>query len=756
MPFRDPFSKVPLRIKLPLGFIILFLCIMSTGGYFAVSSVYTPLNREIMLRLQDETLALATLFDAHLESLKRRAEDFSSDGFIRAHTAAWVDAPSRSAADLEPLRNHLRVNKLPIVREFLDLQIYDLHKHKILGIREKGPDIRPNILLDMYPGEQRVSAFVSSDAGEDAFPAAVIITPLRDIANGKAIGYLVCVMDLLPVIERVMARYDPSTDDTSREKHLRITDQRGQTLEIPWWYMQALPNGSVSSRNERIGFRLSSPMHGPLPAERSGRDLFRHSYTLSSTGWETTIAFNAENALHPLAVLEGRFAGIAGILTAAILILLTLAVQYVVRPLGELQRMAYRIKEGDFSARNAIRTEDEIGMLARTTNLMAEAIQDRTAHLERTAEDLQKRERELRVQHDLLTTLLQSMTDGVMLIDARGQVMLSNKAAAPLLDLIQHTDSALHIQKCAHHEVDSARCMACMGDPNGTTSCVLTVRDTSYEVLSTRVIIGHEMSKVLVARDITEREMIHRQQAHQERLMVLGKLAAVVAHELNNPLSAISMYNQMMETELAAVSPYREHVEVIRRNTQACQRIIKELLDYARMPQPQIADVDLHGLIGDVVHFLRPFHQKAGIAVEQALLAREAHCWGDATQLQQVLVNVLVNAFQAIEHRDGLVRVQTENSGDGAWLAVTVEDNGIGIDPHLTEEIFEPFFTTKRAGGTGLGLSTSRRIVEAHGGKLELAASRPGKTVFRITMPCVSAHGRPALTAEHTLQEIAP
>ncbi|MBT5873059.1 MAG: GHKL domain-containing protein, partial [Candidatus Latescibacteria bacterium] len=216
---------------------------------------------------------------------------------------------------------------------------------------------------------------------------------------------------------------------------------------------------------------------------------------------------------------------------------------------------------------------------------------------------------------------------------------------------------------------------------------------------------------------------------------VLGKLAAVVAHELNNPLAAISMYNQMMESELPEPSPFDEHIDVIKRNTKSCQQIIHDLLDYARIPQPKIQETDLHKLLNDVVLFLRPLHGDSSISIVRNFESDDAICWGDPTQLQQVFVNLLVNAIQAVDEQSGTVRMYTRDVDEGRAIAVRIEDNGSGIDEAHRKDIFDPFFTTKSIGGTGLGLSTSARIIEAHEGTLELSSSKPGHTVFQVILP---------------------
>ena len=739
MRFRDPFSSVPLKIKLPLGFIVLFLCVVGAAGYFVLGSVYTPFNREIMLRLEREAETLATLFDQRMESLRKRSEDFASDGLIRDMTEPLVTGTTIDQANLALLKHHLETNKLPLVKEFTDLIIYDQNGRRIVGVTDQATDIDTNTRLTLIPTSQRVSAILPPTP-MDAFPRMVIVTPLRDLTGKKLLGYFVSVADLSLIIGAV-ASHDVNTADTDQNKFLRLVDQTGQTLEAPWWYLQALHRGQRPSADERgVGLKLF-PAGGrgngvPETASQTARlESLQHTRSLLSTGWRLTVELDAREALFPLRVLEGRFVGIVGVMATAILLLLFLAIYCVVRPLGELQLMALRIKDGDFSARNTIDTEDEIGTLAHTANLMAQAVQDRTANLEHTANDLKRREADLRAQHDLLNSVIQSMTDGVLLIKNDGIVALANASAQPLLELIHNHSGHLGIQKCERHETDSAKCVSCMSDPLGATGCVITVNGLTYEVLSTQIPYEHDSSKVLVARNITEREAMRRQQAHQERLTVLGKLSAVVAHEMNNPLAAISMYNQMMEAELPSESPFMEHVTVINRNTDTCQRIIKELLDYARTPQPNIEEVDLHRLLEDVLHFLRPFHQKAGVQVVKQFEAQETRFWADATQTQQVFVNLLVNAFQAVEGREGRLVIRTLPDPGGESVVVTIEDNGAGIPKQLQPEIFEPFFTTKRSGGTGLGLSTSRQIINAHGGKLELLTSEPGKTVFCVSIP---------------------
>ena len=736
---RDPLAKIDIKYKLPLGFIALYLVIFGVGGYFVIDSVYSPMNREILLRLQSETFAQATVFDKKLETLARRTEDFSSDGFIRTQTELLVSRDDPQAR--ERLRTHLQVNKLPLVREFVDLQVYSLDRQRLVSLHAIPVDPFSTPEPSTADGMPVFTSIILPDSSYP-MPTTAIVAPLWRIDRKHQIGYLVCVVDLVSVIHNALEGRLEATQESGAEKYLAFV-AKGVSLEVPWWYLQQVSPETSSPEDKRVGIRVLRGAESIVPSAHTGRhvcrngeEMFGQAYPLASVGWSTLIELDAAEALRPLTRLEGKLLGVSLAVALTALLLLFFPVQYLVRPLGELQRMAFKIKEGDFTVRNQIRSEDEIGNLARTFNLMAEAIEERTRSLERTAADLQKQERELRLQHDRLQTVVHSMTEGLVLLNDRGQVVLSNAAAEPLVNLLRNQNAASSIRKCGVHETVSSRCLGCLLNPERTTSCELTIGDKIYEVITTTMpAMNGSSGKLLVARDITERERMNEQQAHQERLAVLGKTAAVMAHELNSPLAAISMYNQMMETELSPDSPFREHVEVIQRNTLTCQKIIRELLDYARLPKPKAEPVEPKRLLEDVVRFVKPLNRDKRVRIETALATGDATLWGDATQLQQVFVNLLDNAMQAVEADTGRVQLRAELDEAEHALVIDVLDNGRGVPPDRVEDIFEPFFTTRNVGGTGLGLPTARRIVRAHGGDLVLLRSRPGETVFRVTLP---------------------
>lgn len=744
---KDPLSKINIKYKLPFGFITLFLIIFGIGGYFVMNVVYEPLNREIFLRLQSETFAQKTIFDKKLETLKRRAEDFSSDGFIRSLTFSLIrdskDSPAGQAKLQEQLKRHLLINKLPLVPEFVDLQIFDGKKRLLTNAKEKYVNFPLPVAQYDLSADIQFTPFIIQ---ENTVPISAILVPIWNIERSEKIGFIACLVDLTAII-RNSAHFVAGTEKQAEvEKYLTLIDQDGTRIEVPWWYLKATARqGSLSDEEKQLGLRVErSPQkrvyashNGPHICE-NGLRMYGQTYPLSDPGWTTLVELNAAEALKPIRRLEAKLIGFTLTITVAVLILLFFPVQYLVRPLSELQRMASKIKEGDFSVRNRVESEDEIGNLARTLNLMADAVEERTHSLEKTAADLRNRERELRLQHDRLQTVVHSMTDGLLLLNDAGEVMLSNAAAAPIQDFLQNSDLSPDIRKCNIHETVSNHCIHCLLNPQRTTSCELALSDRIFEVISTNMpALDGSPGKLLVARDITERERMNQRQAHQERLSVLGKTAAVVAHELNSPLAAISMYNQMLEVELPADSPFLEHVHVIQRNTQVCQKIIRELLDYARLPKPKSESVELQPLVNDIIRFVQPLNKEKKVPIDTALGRQAVTLYGDATQLQQVFVNLLDNALQAVEPGQGRIAITVQVDQGRKMVHIDVSDNGTGVPSDKKKDIFEPFVTTRNIGGTGLGLPTARRIVRAHGGELMLLRSKPGETVFRVALPLV-------------------
>ncbi|WP_226575914.1 ATP-binding response regulator [Acuticoccus sediminis] len=253
---------------------------------------------------------------------------------------------------------------------------------------------------------------------------------------------------------------------------------------------------------------------------------------------------------------------------------------------------------------------------------------------------------------------------------------------------------------------------------------------------------GEISGAVLVFRDITERRQMdealreaQNQLALVARLTRLGELAASIAHEVNQPLTAI-MSNA--ETCLRYLDEARAAAERMVGNSARAGEVVKSIRSLASRSTPALSPVDINELVRDVVDLLRGDVRRSGTTLRLELESGLARVTGDGVQLQQVLLNLVTNALEAlVEVPEGerIVRVQTAMEGT-CHVTVTVEDSGPGLDASLADKIFEPLYTTKRD-GMGLGLSICRSIVEAHGGRIGATrrdAAQRG-TVFVFTIP---------------------
>ncbi|MES2177422.1 MAG: ATP-binding protein [Gemmatimonadota bacterium] len=251
-------------------------------------------------------------------------------------------------------------------------------------------------------------------------------------------------------------------------------------------------------------------------------------------------------------------------------------------------------------------------------------------------------------------------------------------------------------------------------------------------------------SVLLIGRDMTQERELRVRLMESDRLAAVGELVAGVAHEVNNPLSSISAFAQLLLRETTLNPSQRESIEVIRAETMRASQVVKDLLAFARRSDQQRAPLDLNGVVARTVRMRQYQFTEANVRVETELAEELPSVMGDARQLQQVCLNLLTNAVQAmVPLGGGALRVRTYTA-DGA-VRLEVKDSGPGIAPSVKAHIFEPFFTTKKEGeGTGLGLSVSYGIITAHGGSIEVVDTGAEGTTFRVTLPAVAAEPRDA------------
>ena len=276
--------------------------------------------------------------------------------------------------------------------------------------------------------------------------------------------------------------------------------------------------------------------------------------------------------------------------------------------------------------------------------------------------------------------------------------------------------------------------------------------------------LGEAMAEINRASQQLEAKVIERteqlRQAHQrllqaDRLASLGQLAASVAHEINNPLSGVLNYSALMSRILredgvpaARVAEFRGYLERVTEQTARAGRIVSDLLSFSRRSKPQRVSADLNAIVRTTVslvsHKLKLSGVEAELQLDEAL--PPLHC--DASQVQQVALNLVMNAAESSRAKGGgRVRVATRRSTDARGLVLEVADDGEGIPAERIHRIFDPFFTTKEDGkGLGLGLAVVYGIVESHGGTIDVS-SEPGQgATFTVTLPLAGEIRTPLVT----------
>jgi signal transduction histidine kinase len=245
-----------------------------------------------------------------------------------------------------------------------------------------------------------------------------------------------------------------------------------------------------------------------------------------------------------------------------------------------------------------------------------------------------------------------------------------------------------------------------------------------------------------MAAELNNRERalkdLYGQLVQSEKLAAFGSLGAGIAHEVKNPLAGILGITQLSLRGVEGGHPLQKNLLIIEKETKRCKNIIENLLKFARQEQVAFDAVDIPQVVADAVAIVD--HQLGihSIRVEQEIEPGLPNCKGNANQLQQVLMNLMINAQQAMAGSSGTLRLSARKLEPGA-VELRVGDTGPGIPEEIQGKIFDPFFTTKPAGqGTGLGLSVTYGIVKEHGGEIRLESGLGEGTTFIITLPAVN------------------
>lgn len=324
--------------------------------------------------------------------------------------------------------------------------------------------------------------------------------------------------------------------------------------------------------------------------------------------------------------------------------------------------------------------------------------------------------------------LVSSLPLGLIATDSHGAVRICNSAARKLLGIDEEKILGLMPQSClplefsqlfSGKEPDDFRSRQQELQFSTDTKKVKTLQLATVFVKDE---IGNFAGEVLLIRDLTNVKHLEKELQRSERLAALGKMAAGVAHELRNPLSSIKGLALILKSSFSIASKEAETADILVKEVERLNRSIGELLDYAKPGGLKRELTSIEDIIGKTVSLVQLDADSFGISIKLEIDKELPLISIDRDKMNQVFLNLFLNAIQAMGHGGELI-VRTEKSGQ--TIIISIRDNGVGIDSENLARVFDPYFTTKSQ-GTGLGLSMSSKIVEEHGGRLELS-SIPGE-----------------------------
>lgn len=383
--------------------------------------------------------------------------------------------------------------------------------------------------------------------------------------------------------------------------------------------------------------------------------------------------------------------------------------------------------------------ERQTGLLESSFDCLEKDLDRSSGALQRADASLRQKDDESQRMLSHLHCVLESLSDGVLVVDRSGRVEFSNSAARRILE------GPLNWHGAAYEAV-----VAVPFQKNRLDGVLDTARadlNREFEICSSKIgraLLQSSMSPVIstrgdvigvveIIRDITEQRQVERQLKHHRHMAALGEMAAGVAHEIRNPLGSIEGFALLLKKDLerSGLDSYARLADRIVEGTGNLNYVVSNLLDYARPVRLQYEMFAVHPLLCSLRDCLTGLVRENQVNLVIQGPGEEMQIRGDLRQLRHVLINLGRNAIEACEP-GGKVHIQFHLYQNE--VAFHISDNGCGIDAPDLEKIFDPFFTTKPA-GTGLGLSFCHKIVEAHGGEILVHSDGSSGTVFQVIIP---------------------
>ncbi len=469
------------------------------------------------------------------------------------------------------------------------------------------------------------------------------------------------------------------------------------------------------------------PKHAP-------KGLIRKYGTESGFGWKAGTVIGVESVAIPLSVTLGQIRGIAistFVFGFATLIFLFISLQgafwsLVSKPLTKLTTIFEGIVKGTETLNQdlPITAKDEIGELTASFNQMAEYLHNAQEGLKKNAETLR--------------SIFEGISDPLALVNPDCSLEITNRAYR---EWVTKGINAVFTKECYSVNCDAdTLCPVCflkkVKREKRAISEYWEGEDGRYYYVHLYPIFddaGNVIKAVHYVKDITDKKHIEEQMRRAEKLAAVGQLSAGVAHEINNPLGGIRLcFNNLITTEMDDETR-RTHIDTINSGLVRIQDIIRQLLDLSKRSSLSVSLVSINSLIDNVLKLTDYVISKKEIKIVKKLSSDIPDIMIDPNKMEQVFLNIILNAIQAVDGKSGSLTIET--SSETGYCKASFTDTGTGIPDNILPHIFDPFFTTKTVGeGTGLGLSVSKSIVEQHNGEILVETFENG-TRFTVKLP---------------------
>jgi PAS domain S-box-containing protein len=360
--------------------------------------------------------------------------------------------------------------------------------------------------------------------------------------------------------------------------------------------------------------------------------------------------------------------------------------------------------------------------------------------------EIRRLEDELAKKNRFMANILRDSADAIITMDPDGIVTSWNKGAEGIFGYLANEMIGRSIEILIPPELREARELEWISRrfrAQGAVRSHATERITKdgrrIQVIFTRTAIYDDSGRLVgsssVVKDVTSVRSLEKQLAQTEHLATLGELSAGLAHEIKNPLAGIKGAIDVIRDSLSDSDPHREILGDVIYEVNRINKIVQDLLSYAK-PKPAChSTVDLPALVQRIVTMAQAISKRESLLIEVKQLGEIPEFTGDETQLEQAIMNLVLNAQSALPS-GGHIEIVLSYDPDVALVSIEVTDDGIGIPKELLKRIFQPFFTT-RTDGTGLGLAICLKNVQYHGGNIEVQSKVGQGTTFFITIPLV-------------------